>query len=310
MLKTSSIPLNTALMRNIHNLASSSAKAIQPLSDARVTTQYTVTKKPDWAPQSTTEMSFLVISQHLLEYCIKEPFPGDPEDLRSEIVQEIMRTYYAMRVGNELETKVEVFNSICRLIALPSTTVDEKDRRVLESKGSAISVLMDSGPGVAKRMLKEDADSLSSLLDLLETLISETLESGRVDDAGAASLTPILVVLYKFCQTTNEFCVAVKEKVFPPESEEHFHALVQEEKAKSAKAANMPPLDAPDGTLRSKLIKLLTWPQSHIKRFAGELLWLLSGGDPQEFVYRVGMGNGMPILGMKGFAQMPAHAYS
>lgn len=173
-------------------------------------------------------------------------------------------------------------------------------------------------------------------MTLLSQQISKTIHSNRIDDTSCTSLLPCLVVLYKFCQVNPTFLQATTEAVFPSETEIHFRRLIAEREQhqeqqehhhhqqppsptgqgksttnnKTTTTTNWSPLDAPHGTLRHDLIKLLTWPHSSTKRFAGELLWILCKQNPQEFVYRVGMGNALPLLSQKGLASLPANAYS
>ena len=307
LLYCESIPACVVLTRNIHNIAGSYAPAIRSLNATRVLRDTNGRSNiASWAPSNAPDgFSFLSLSQNLLLHAIsaEPPFPGDEKDLRSELVQEILRTYYAMRIGQNIHCDPQLVNSLCRVLKLK-----ESEKRCRDCQSAAVSVLMDATVETAG--LLQENEAVRSMLRLLEAQVGETLGGTRVDDTGAAALTPILVVLYKFCQSDPSFRQVIKSQVFPPSDEDHFRDLVAEETKTNSKAKNMSPLDAPEGTLRHKMIKLLTWPESHIKRFAGELLWLLCDSNPQEFVHRVGMGSGMPIMASKGFAQMPSHAYS
>ena len=64
----------------------------------------------------------------------------------------------------------------------------------------------------------------------------------------------------------------------------------------------MSPLDAPKDTLRGKLVVLLSWAESYIKRCTAELLWTLCNSNGIEYVHRVGLGNALPLLNAKGLA--------
>lgn len=64
------------------------------------------------------------------------------------------------------------------------------------------------------------------------------------------------------------------------------------------------PLDAPWGSLRWKLIKLMTSNDSNLKRCASELLWTICGSS-DKFVRRTGYGNAVHMLGIKGLVQLP-----
>ena len=103
----------------------------------------------------------------------------------------------------------------------------------------------------------------------------------------------------------------MKGEVFPPDSEEAFEekAMAEIAKGKSegkANAKNMAPLDAPKGTLRWKLVRLMTWTDSNVKRSACELLWVLCDGDSTQFVLRTGFGNAIHFLGIRGCVNLPA----
>ena len=231
-------------------------------------------------------------------------FPGDREDLRAEIVVEILRTFYACRLGEELKipTKHDRLKQvILELLQLDSKTDDD---RCYECQLSTISLLMDSHPNFGQVLVSND-QTVYSLLDIMKRQLSIVQEKQLVDNSGAAALTPILVVLYKFCQSNAAFRQQTKKIVFPVAAEKNFQRLAQQQRSKKA---NMVPLDAPKGTLRQSVIGMLTWPESHVKRFAGELLWTLSNQDAQEFVHRVGMGNAMVILHSKGVVQLPSSA--
>jgi hypothetical protein len=67
----------------------------------------------------------------------------------------------------------------------------------------------------------------------------------------------------------------------------------------------MGPLDAPKDTLRGKLVMLLSWAESYIKRCTAEFLWALCNSSANEYVHRVGMGNALPLLNAKGLASIP-----
>lgn len=76
----------------------------------------------------------------------------------------------------------------------------------------------------------------------------------------------------------------------------------------NVKAKNMALLDAPKGTLRWHMIRLMTWVESNVKRAASELLWSVCDEDSTQFVLRTGFGNAIHFLGMKGFVKLPPSA--
>lgn len=69
---------------------------------------------------------------------------------------------------------------------------------------------------------------------------------------------------------------------------------------------NMAPLDSPRGTLRWRLIRLMTWMDSSMKRSPCELLWALCNKNSMQFVLRMGFGNAIHFLGIKGCVNLPA----
>ena len=317
LVATDHVPLCVALVRNMHNLTASYPPAIALLQQLSITVD--AAKRSDWVPETKDPLTFLDRSQILLSFALADspsqdgttPFPGNEDDLRAELVQEILRTFYVIRVGQTIHTKDDLVDLICQIINLDATSDDDDDDddRIRQCQMAAVTVLIDAGKEVAQ-VLQQKNPTIQSLLNLLQRQISETLQNKKVDDAGSTSLIPLLVLLYKFCQSHQGFRESTIQVVFPPQAEPHFRGLVAAEQETSPKARNMSPLDAPEGTLRHGLIQLLTWPHSQTKRFAGELLWILCQGDSQEFVYRVGMGNALPLLSQKGYAQLPANAYS
>jgi hypothetical protein len=127
----------------------------------------------------------------------------------------------------------------------------------------------------------------------------------------AAAVVPILLALLRLVESDGSVMKVVKESVFPLDSEITFEqmAAAEVEKGRSegkVGAKNMAPLDAPRGTLRWRLIRLMTWMDSSVKRSACELLWALCDGNPTQFVLRTGFGNAIHFLGIKGCVSLPA----
>jgi hypothetical protein len=235
------------------------------------------------------------------------PFPGEKQDYRAELVSEILGALYAIRAGPALfspftvndETWVE---TIVALLRLPN---DNDDMRVIQCKVSTISLLMDLDGQFGNSLLEMGA--IPHLIDMFNVQVSNVVSNVGVDKSAAAALVPILVVLNKYATAQPEIKTLVKHRVFPPEDEAVFQLKIREQKHldSGSMKKNMGPLHAPEGTLRRKLCTLLTWPESHIKRCTGELLWTICSSNPTEFVHRVGFGNALPLLSLKGFACMP-----
>ena len=141
-------------------------------------------------------------------------------------------------------------------------------------------------------------------------------------EQSSTSILPILIVLNSLSQADPRIKKEVKESIFPPEEEDVFMEKVQELRDElvfakdnisgGAAAAgkkgskNMHPLNAPEGSTRWKLIKLMTYTESNVKRCTGELLWTLCDSNSNEFVLRCGFGNAVHMLSIKGLYKIPA----
>jgi Guanine nucleotide exchange factor synembryn len=101
-----------------------------------------------------------------------------------------------------------------------------------------------------------------------------------------------------------DFCTTTRHYIFPNP------VTLPSSAAKPCLAVttNMSPADAPRGSLRYKCIRLLTWTESHTKRWMAELLWMLCDANAEEYTYRVGMGNAMPLLHARGLVELPTAA--
>ena len=154
-------------------------------------------------------------------------------------------------------------------------------------------------------------DGVQRLIDILAYQASVVViekTNSSADDASA--IVPILLALLRLVQSNEAALTVVKEAVFPPDDEGDFQQKASAEIAKGksegkVNAKNMAPLDAPRGTLRWKLIRLMTWTETTVKRSACELLWALCDGDSTQFVLRTGFGNAIHFLGIKGCVSLP-----
>lgn len=290
-LGTDSIGVALALTQIIHNLVGSAPCTSSSIRAVQVEPSEVSSGCP-WMPSADGDddaMSYRTVWDRLLEYCLcndsNSSFPGDSNDYRAELVGEILRTLFALRIGASLTTREQ--NLVPVILQL-----DTADPRSLECQHAVMTILTEADASMASVLASE---SMGALLKLLELQIDAVVSASRVDDAAAASLTPVLVTFYRFCQVDADFLQQTRQAVFPEDRTP----------VASQNSNPMQPADAPDGTLRHKLIRLLTWPQGHIKRFAAEILWLLCNSNPQEFGRRVGMGNALPFLTANGYAQMP-----
>ena len=226
------------------------------------------------------------------------------------------------------------------------TTTASSDLRMYRVQLSTIAILMDACPTFGTYLVEQEV--VSCILDITQRQIDavlhhETLQEN--DDAATTTTTtatttliPSLAVLHKFSADNSIFCKAVKDQIFPTSQEEQFWQLAQQQtggtnttsnsnndndnsntnnndnsttiRRSLGGAKNMHPLDAPHGTLRWKLIRLMTYTETHVKRYTCEFLWVLCNQNAQEFVLRTGLGNAMAFLGVKGMVQLPAGTFA
>jgi len=141
----------------------------------------------------------------------------------------------------------------------------------------------------------------------------------------SVQLVPILSVLKSLCENSRAVCEEVKEAIFPKARDEEMEkeaALKEEEAAKEAllnpvseedaavaaaadKNKHIAPQDAPQFSLRWKVIRLMMSVDTNVKRYSSEFLWIVCRGDPKEFVARTGFGNAVHFMGIKGLVNIP-----
>lgn len=297
--------LALALIRNLHNAIVSLQGASKLILSTKIEWDPILSTHMDpapWNPTDATTIDFpsTIVSVLLWALSSDPPFPGDEDDKRGELASEILGALYAIRAGQQLipgTCKEEIMQMVILILQLPNIN----DTRILQCKLSIISLLMDSDRSFGEYLYHKN--SFLSLLDLLKVQVSDIINKTRVDNSATAALVPILAVLNKYASANSEILSLTKLFIFPAEAEKAFQQKVQEQRDQEKK--NMGPLDAPAGTLRRELCTLLTWPEGLIKRCTGELLWTLCSSDPTEFVHRVGFGNALPLLSVKGLATMP-----
>lgn len=267
LIRTDSVPMSLAIARNVHNIVVSFPGVAQDIESTRASGGGS-TSCP-WVPAD--EMSYINVFLKLLVH------EGDDE----ELVVEILRCFYALRVGRRLQQD----------LGLRTAVFQHLERRQLAS----VAILMD-----APSSLEIPIEPLTGLLR------SCLVETPTVD---IVAVTPVLAVLLKFCDAQERVRERVKSVVFP--DEETYQKMAEAQRvAHKGKLKNVAPLDAPRGSLRFHLIQLLTSHESNVKRISAELLWILCGSSSQEFIGRVGMGNALPTLGQKGIVQLPSHVYA
>jgi hypothetical protein len=305
LLKPCTTALTLSLVRNIHSLLVSLEGGMKIVAAISLDWDALTSVGAPWAPRGAGKVTFLSLFGEIIRWSFTSdpPFPGPEDDKRGELLAEILGCFYALRIGKDLHRMPEFLNRVLEMLRFPNN----KEKRAYQCKLSTVSLLMDSNPALSQYFV--DNGAVSSLLEILDIQVTEVVEDSQVDDS-AAALVPILAVLNKFCIANSVFRKELKNFVFPPEAEAEFQRKAQERRVSAGTTKNMSPLDAPTGTLRWKMTRLMTWTESHVKRCTSELMWTICSSDPQEFTLRTGLGNAIPMLSLKGFMQMPSETSS
>jgi hypothetical protein len=293
-----------SLVRNVHHLLSA-----HPSSIAKMDKAVEILAK-DIPQENGAKHDLLEVLVATMSWAFRSPdFPGDNSDRRADLALEILRALFALDAGLSSRsqysenTMTQIGILLCDLLKLPNS-----DARVFECKLAAVALLLNAPKEYAGYLAENGG--IKSLVDIMAyqvaVVVVERTGSGAED---AAAVVPILLVLQKLAQANSAALQTVKDAVFPPDAEEVFQEKVKAEminQTGQVKAKNMAPLDAPKGTLRWKLIRLMTWTESNVKRAACELLWTLCDDNPTQFVLRTGFGNAVHFLGIKGCVDLPA----
>lgn len=256
-----------------------------------------------------------------LAWCIRSttpPFPGSDADQRPDLAEEILHTLFAMSSTStgassnssnnsqeEEDTMTQIGILLCEIIRLPNA-----DMRVYKCKLAAVKLMMEAPPGYAYFLLLNGGiPPLVTILMLQVTAL--VVEQSRSKSNGDALIViPILAVLLKICKALPEAKDVVKVRVFPMGSEDNkkmTFSIASDDivRESSENSLRIEAQDAPKGTLRWKLIKLMTWTDTNVKRCASEFLWTLCDENAEEFVRRTGLGNSIHMLGIKGLFNLP-----
>ncbi len=276
---------------------------------------------------SSTNLFSILVATLAWSLRSQPPFPGDsPTDRRAELTAEILRVLFALRSGGAATKRVEAENPLLMaqlgVILVEILRMPNHDRRCYECKLAVVVLLIDSPVEYGPFLVVNHV--IDQILRILWIQLNETVveRAGMVQgERHAATILPVLIVLNELSKAQPIIRQMVKDFIFPKENEDEFatkvQAQLQEErtcighgqvttvsgtsgKKSKSSSKNMHPLDAPQGTTRWKLIKLMTYTESNVKRCSGELLWTLCGKDSQEFVFRCGFGNAVHLLGIKG----------
>lgn len=258
-------------------------------------------------------------------------FPGTSSmDRRGDLAEEIWHVLFAIGVGNQFKTAFSDNNldeqlnhkfspktdAILQLGILICDVLHMSnfDSRTYRCKLAAVHLLMDAPVIFGKFLFANNCvDPLVVILWLqLNAVLVEKQGGGSQD---VVQLMPILVVLSNMAQGNVEFKQILKNKyVFPVMANSglrvHENNVSNSSKNGTSSVSNRPmnPKDSPPGTLRNKLIRLMTWTDSNVKRCASEFLWILCDENADEFVVRTGFGNAVHTLGIKGLVSLPQNS--
>lgn len=281
---TRTSPSLFVLLQTLHLVMASSRKARGRVADLALTL---VDGEPKldispWIQSSDGDVTSLLCD--LLTHFVSSKEKSEHD---SFIILESLRCIYALGIGANLQPDETLPLALLRVL-------QEGDR---DAQLVVVSILTDFAPSVWSERL---ISLVHVFTDLLFRQADQIIQNQWVDNRSAAALVPCLTVLYRNCLADSKFWDKVHSVVFPIESEANFQLLLLEA---GSKKKNMQPMDAPEGTLRGHLVKLLVWPQSHVKRLVAELLWSLCRQDAVEFSHRVGIGNALPTLSSKGLVE-------
>jgi hypothetical protein len=308
LVQNNRIPFMLSVMRNVQNLVVSVPQASKSFEEETVDFNAQIDKAPWISTNGDDSIDFLSLTEQIMRWLLNQsdpPFPGRTEDRLTDLALEILRIWYAMRAGRKLGSSTA--ETLLPRIVVDTLRLPDSDGRCYQCILAMVCLLTDSIQSFGDYLASHDV--LPSLLNVLDRQVSYVVDECAIGNSAATAVVPALVIVNKYSVGNPATKQLVKALVFPQDAESSFQVKAAEEIKRAAGEGigtkNMSPLDAPKGTLRWKLIKLLTWTESNTKRVAGELLWTLCDNDPRQFALRTGLGNALPILAAKGFAKLP-----
>ena len=304
------VPRLFSIVRNLHHLIAAYPESISKMQKALLEENDNVHNKNEEG--KTFGLSEVLVATLAWAYRSESDpsFPGVQSDRRSDLVLEILRALYVLGSNPAIpkpshDTMTQIGIILCELLQFSNA-----DERIYQIKLAVVALLLDAPKEYTTYLINNEG--IQPLLDIMSYQTSlVVVERKRNSAEDAAEVVPILLVLLKLVQSNKSALEMVKNEVFPLDAEVEYQQKVEEELAKgntegSSNAKNMAPLDAPKGTLRWRLIRLMTWTESNVKRSACELLYALCGDDSTEFVLRTGFGNAIHFLGIRGHVNLPA----
>mmetsp|Transcript_26089 Transcript_26089/g.62657 ORF Transcript_26089/g.62657 Transcript_26089/m.62657 type:complete len:556 (-) Transcript_26089:143-1810(-) len=300
------VPRLFSVVRNVHHLIASTPESIPKMEKALES----LTDSNDDSGNQKRGLSEVLVATLAWAFRSQPPFPGAISDRRSDLALEILRAMYVLGSNPSIsmppkDVMTQIGVILCELLQLSNA-----DERLYQIKLAVVALLLNAPDEYINYLVNNGG--IKPLVDIMAYQTSLVVVEKRGSSAeDAAAVLPILLVLLKLTQSNESALKIAKDEVFPPDAEDAFEQRAKAEIAKGesegkVNAKNMAPLDAPKWTLRWKLIRLMTWIESNVKRSACELLWVLCDGDSTQFVLRTGFGNAVHFLGIRGFVNLPA----
>ncbi|KAI2500994.1 hypothetical protein MHU86_13468 [Fragilaria crotonensis] len=266
-----------ANLRLLHNLMVSLPSFVKDLHQCKLSDAYDEDNKNAVVPLTNINTVQDLLLYHV-DVCtsVEDGGGDDNDDRHQEVVTELTRILYILRAGRTMDAQL-----LKRLLLLP------------ESRLLAIMLLTDTPTAAVIEM-----DVKSILMDAFEAQVSAVVDQTLLGTEATSALTPVLMLFNNVCQNHIEFRQATRSRIFP-------NPIDSSSAAGNPNDTRMTPADAPPGTLRNRCIRLLSWTESHTKRWMAELLWIVCDGNAEEYVQRVGLGNAMPLLNARGLMELP-----
>jgi hypothetical protein len=318
-----SVNLMLCLIKLVHNIVGTFNNATK-FDDALATcdTRTSQLEQQHHYQQQSVKLNLFTILVATLAWALRSEsvFPSpNKADRRPDLIIEIIRVLFALRSGNSKTVQKMEAENVEMMTQMGVLIVDilklpHQDQRCYECKLAVLLLLMNTPKDYGSFLVVNNAieELLAIFLFQLNTIIVEGAGDLQ-SESNATIILPILIVLNQLVDGNAQIREQVKNYIFPPEDEANFMTKVEEHRqtvmstpeSKRGGKKNMHPLDAPVGTTRWKLINLMTWTESNVKRCASEFLWNICRKDPNQFMLRCGFGNAVHMLGIKGLYKIP-----
>ncbi|CAM9483465.1 unnamed protein product [Sphacelaria rigidula] len=257
----------------------------------------------------------------ILAWCVRcnnPPFPRGDDRLKLMVLA--LKGLFLLGARYTQQEREEALKgeSMKRLgfVLVDALHLDHADPEVFLAKLQVLNLLLDMPDGFADVLMEYGA--LPRILQVVELRLARQAFHDGDDMDPAADLTPALLVLNKLVTASDDVKVAVKQAIFPPESDKVWKEQLEREEAmlgslsgeereraeKAIKDRRVHPVDAPRGTLRARLLSQMTAIESSSKAAASDLLYNLCSSE-EEFTTRCGFGNAVNTLRIKGRIFVP-----